>query len=527
MHNRCSRSFSGRALGVSMALALLAMLSGGCGGGGNPGTGPDIVAPTDVTQVNGTTSSSNGVSTVALPTGGTFGVRLLDYDTGAPVTGLSPLVLTDGAKTCIIVIDPSGKYAPLIVNGPNLGAATAGTVGTAWIGLIEELYLAARDHFSHYEPVALNHIDNKFARFIVAHFFTFYRRATLGEIGFSEQALMEEGITSVTEWALERALELDTGPIGWAVSAWEVTDTLGKWGWASHYRADGYADDQPFEIWRGTGLGLPATTLVVLVLPTEAPRGAATEPPACYMPPQADTPPVLPPPGTGAVALTFVIDDTGSMGGTIDGVKSSVQALVDSLAGRSLTWAGVAFKDEIHTTFAPSSDAAAFEAWIGGLYADGGGDEDENPLDALMAAKLPASDPSGVGLGWTYPSGAERFFIVFTDNPAHLPGDGGDAVVHFTGSQVLSAFDGWATIDGVTSDFSHSWLTPAGTRQVRGNNGAVTPRNISADMGFDIRELIDGGPPSVRTSTGTGGTWMPLPSDGYVDLTTLPRVGGG
>lgn len=194
------------------------------------------------------------------------------------------------------------------------------------------------------------------------------------------------------------------------------------------------------------------------------------------------------------LVIAFLIDTTGSMSGVIDGVKSSISAFADTFAGHPVTWAGLEWGDTPRTSFAPSTNLAAFKTWLGTLSANGGGDTPENPIDALMAARLPAGDPSGVGLGWNYPSGAAKYFILFTDAPGHQTGDGGDATVHFSGAQVLTAYQGWATVDCVTG-------------------------NLSSQPYWDPRIMSDGVSFGTKVNNGTGGLWVQLSYS--LDLTTL------
>ena len=227
------------------------------------------------------------------------------------------------------------------------------------------------------------------------------------------------------------------------------------------------------------------------------------------------------------VSVGLVIDTTSSMLGTIDGVRSSIQAFADSLATSNITWGGIEFGDSTpsvgqntwdfdgvldqRTQFPASTDVAGLKTWLGTLTARGGGDAPENPLDALMEAKA-----------FSWPAGVARHFIVFTDVGAHEPGDGTD-FAHYTGAQVLAAFRGWGTVHTVSPDFSSYWSSTSGTmRAARATNkNRMSTRTVADDAGWDIRELADGGPPDVRTHDGTGGKWIAMPSDGVVDLTTL------
>lgn len=227
---------------------------------------------------------------------------------------------------------------------------------------------------------------------------------------------------------------------------------------------------------------------------------------------------------TSALFLCFIIDTTGSMSGTINGVKSSIQAFADSFAGRPVTWAGVEYGDATpldgsvtwdssRTKFDPSTNLNAFKDWIGTLTARGGGDGPENPLDCLMETKLAGSN----GYGWHIPADAARYYIVLTDIGAHERGDGTD-FCSYTGAEVLAAFRGWAIVNCVSPDLSRYWTTPSA---VKSNEPGVAPATYASGYGWDVRELADGGPADKRTHPGTGGIWMEMPYSGSVDLTTL------
>ncbi len=227
---------------------------------------------------------------------------------------------------------------------------------------------------------------------------------------------------------------------------------------------------------------------------------------------------------TSALFLCFIIDTTGSMSGTINGVKSSIQAFADSFAGRPVTWAGVEYGDATpldgsvswdtsRTKFDPSTDLNAFKAWIDTLHATGGGDAAENPLDAMMETKLAAPN----GYGWRIPADAARYYIVLTDVGAHERGDG-TSFSSYTGAEVLAAFRGWAIVNCVSPDLSSYWATPSA---VKSNEPGVDPAVYAGYYGWDVRELADGGPAGKRTHPGTGGIWMQMPYSGNVDLTTL------
>jgi len=221
--------------------------------------------------------------------------------------------------------------------------------------------------------------------------------------------------------------------------------------------------------------------------------------------------------GSRPLAITFVIDTTGSMYSTIAGVKSSIAAFASSLSGHAVTWAGVEFGDDVRSHIAPTASLSDFQAWLNTLGAGGGGDEAENPLDALMACKNGAGDPSGIGFGWNYPAGADRYFIVFTDVFAHQPGDGA-SFAHFSGDQVRAAFNGWAVIDCDSVNLGEE-LSASG---VHTNDGAPSSIHATASVDFyDVRELADGYSYGTKLNNGTGGIWIDLFGPDGNDLTKL------
>jgi len=93
----------------------------------------------------------------------------------------------------------------------------------------------------------------------------------------------------------------------------------------------------------------------------------------------------------GGIQIVFVIDDTGSMGEEIDGVKEALQFYID-LVGATLpagtpapTMQLITFKDSV-TTRLTSNDLAAMRTAVGGLFASGGGDCPEFGAQALEVA---------------------------------------------------------------------------------------------------------------------------------------------
>lgn len=234
------------------------------------------------------------------------------------------------------------------------------------------------------------------------------------------------------------------------------------------------------------------------------------------------------PSSASGVSVCFILDATGSMGGTIEGVIDSIEAFASAFEGERVFWSGVEYGDatpadgantwdffgeeRARTRTEPSEALADLQAWVDPITASGGGDTPENPLKALMEAKNTMAWPTGV----------VRHFIVLTDVGAHERTDGsasprpdGQPISPYNGSEVLAAFRGWGVIHAVSPDYSAEWPTPTSAAANRPGS------RFTNSAGWDVRELADGGPPDKRTHTGTGGKWTEMPGGGNVDLTTL------
>jgi len=115
------------------------------------------------------------------------------------------------------------------------------------------------------------------------------------------------------------------------------------------------------------------------------------------------------------VDIAFVFDTTGSMREEIDDLKSSAVAFASKISsvGVSPKLAIVTFGDEIRDVVDFTSNVEEFKNIAGKLKADGGGDDPECSLDALVRAS-----------GLSYRSGAQKIAILVTDAPYHYRGDG-------------------------------------------------------------------------------------------------------
>ncbi len=115
--------------------------------------------------------------------------------------------------------------------------------------------------------------------------------------------------------------------------------------------------------------------------------------------------------GVNSADVVFVLDVTGSMGGEIDQVKTNLTAFTDTLAGQGVDFrlAMVTFLDVVENIYDFTADVDLFQTYIDEQQAHGGGDWEENSLDAIYAAtQLQFRDT------------ASRIFIWITDAGYHI-----------------------------------------------------------------------------------------------------------
>lgn len=121
------------------------------------------------------------------------------------------------------------------------------------------------------------------------------------------------------------------------------------------------------------------------------------------------------------VDIMFVLDCTGSMQGEIDAVRDVIIDFVESIESQSVcTRMGlIEFRDckiqeeqrVIQFNGQPfTNDPHLFRQEISSLKAQGGGDEPESSLDAMMLALNQPFDPD-----------ASRVLVLITDAPPHIP----------------------------------------------------------------------------------------------------------
>lgn len=177
----------------------------------------------------------------------------------------------------------------------------------------------------------------------------------------------------------------------------------------------------------------------------------------------------------GAVDIVVVFDDTASMGGPIDELKSKVNNFTTNLEGAGIDgrYALVSFKDnaEVDTDFTTASN---FQTAVNGLTASGGGDGQEDNVDALAVgtgnAQAQETDegPAAGGELSAFRSGAQRVLIDITDEGAH---DETDSRTRFSQSDV----------EGFLNDGNFSYY-------------AVAPDATSRDVNKrDIADNVDDG----------------------------------
>ncbi|MBP6672417.1 MAG: VWA domain-containing protein, partial [Bacteroidetes bacterium] len=130
--------------------------------------------------------------------------------------------------------------------------------------------------------------------------------------------------------------------------------------------------------------------------------------------------------GVNALDLIFVLDVTGSMGGTIDGVKNNIIEFADSLKKRGVDYrlGMVTFLDEIENVYDFTNDVNAFKQLVALQNAHGGGDAPENSLEALYRATQ-----------YPFRNEANRVVIWITDITYHE----NNVVTQRTKTQVVNA----------------------------------------------------------------------------------------
>lgn len=124
------------------------------------------------------------------------------------------------------------------------------------------------------------------------------------------------------------------------------------------------------------------------------------------------------------IDITFVIDQTGSMGPYISAVKDNVKKFANRLRSQGFDYqlGLIRFSDIVDwTSPGLTDDVGTFEKWVSVIEAGGGGDIPENALEALEAATKLHYRPIALKLA-----------IIITDAPYHQLGEHGDGITDQT-----------------------------------------------------------------------------------------------
>lgn len=116
------------------------------------------------------------------------------------------------------------------------------------------------------------------------------------------------------------------------------------------------------------------------------------------------------------IDFVFLIDQTGSMGSKIEGVKQNIDEFTTRLTEKGIDYrlGLIVFDDNVAERHWLTDNIDEFKGWVGALDAHGGGDEKENALEALRAAT-----------GMNFRSSANRCVVLITDAPYHQYGEHG------------------------------------------------------------------------------------------------------
>jgi VWFA-related protein len=123
------------------------------------------------------------------------------------------------------------------------------------------------------------------------------------------------------------------------------------------------------------------------------------------------------------VDIAFVIDQTGSMQQEVNEVKINIIEFTRRLAMRGVDYrlALLTFSDRIERYKDFTDDVKTFISWVDEVKVGGGGDDNENALEALFEAS-----------SFRFRQSAQRIFILITDAMYHQKGDRGDGRTDFT-----------------------------------------------------------------------------------------------
>lgn len=132
------------------------------------------------------------------------------------------------------------------------------------------------------------------------------------------------------------------------------------------------------------------------------------------------------------IDFVFLIDQTGSMGSKIEGVKQNVDEFTTRLAAKGIDYrlGLIVFDDNVSERHWLTDDIAQFKGWIEGIVARGGGDTKENALEALRAAT-----------GMNFRQSANRCVVLITDAPYHQYGETGYGRTMYTTRSLLNVLN--------------------------------------------------------------------------------------
>jgi len=182
-----------------------------------------------------------------------------------------------------------------------------------------------------------------------------------------------------------------------------------------------------------------------------------------------------------SVEVVFVVDVSGSMGGTVSALKSNIESFVSDLESTGQPWKAkiISFSDittgeAIEVSDWASDLSSITTALNTTLSMKGGGDWAESLIDGLSSAIN--------GVDWTLGDSIHRNIVAFTDAPAKIP-EASSGTIDAISTSVLSKdikIDIYGYIaDTVTSEFAEK------------SAATLRPFGDSSDMGAVLSELVD------------------------------------
>jgi outer membrane protein OmpA-like peptidoglycan-associated protein/Mg-chelatase subunit ChlD len=132
------------------------------------------------------------------------------------------------------------------------------------------------------------------------------------------------------------------------------------------------------------------------------------------------------------VDFVFLIDQTGSMGSKIDAVRQNIDEFTTRLVAKGIDYrlGLIVFDDNVAQRKWLTDNLTEFKGWISAINASGGGELEENALEALRAAS-----------GMNFRASANRCLILITDAPYHSYGSNRTMYTPETIVSVLNKYD--------------------------------------------------------------------------------------